>query len=214
MGEQEPNMRKALVYAHEQMARQLQQSIAGELEEAIRSRGREQRESQLLLKALTNKGSRASNVTGFTVGNLESFPGVARYYRNLEVGTSVFVGRTLTGMFQNGAGQLVRPIRAGENADGSLDRTEQIDPRFIVFHKEAKQHRKDYKPHPLVVKHPIEGYEFFKKGTAHFRASGGRLEIGFYKEAFARYGVDFMTRWLSRVPSELPSASAVSMRTT
>lgn len=83
------------------------------LEERIRQHGRPQKESQNLIEALKDPRNRASDANGFWVGNDEFLQDskAGRYFRNLEYGSSVFVGRIIEGFF---AGANGRPMEPGQ----------------------------------------------------------------------------------------------------
>lgn len=210
----EPNALNAIREAHDSLAMLLQRGIAAELQASIKQRGRDQRETQLLLGAIMDERTRVVNVTGFTVGNLDQFAIVRDYYENLDVGTDVFEGRRIYGMFQSSGGHLVdaRSLEGG--------REEQVDPRFIQFRSARSASRKSRKRGRhirslpfITIQHPIEGYEYFEKGAKRFRKGGTAIILAAYKEAFKQNGMDFMERWTNRWPSSSsPSASEVAMQ--
>lgn len=99
--------------ANERLAKQVAEDIVEVLEERIRETGRPQKTTQALVEALLDPRNRSSDATGFTVG-IDSFleeSKAGRYFRNLEYGSNVFVGRIIEGFF---AGANGRPIEPGQ----------------------------------------------------------------------------------------------------
>jgi hypothetical protein len=95
------------------LAEALVHDIVAVLEDRIREMGRPQKSSEHLINALLDERNRASDANGFWVGNDEFLQDSAagRYFRNLEYGSTVFVGRIIEGFF---AGANGRPIEPGQ----------------------------------------------------------------------------------------------------
>lgn len=172
---------KAAYAVHQVQAEALQQDIVEALETAIDERGRQQRPEQLLLKAVRDRRFIQYNVDGWTVGGLdEEWAGRARlYYRNLEVGTRIFVGRTVPGYF-------LRPIEGG---GGNMQQMGNEGPqgkltykfKFLKNQTYAQRgfNNKDlfvyapYSGNRIKIQRPIVGYHYFRQGYSKFINSGG-----------------------------------------
>lgn len=174
---------RPIMLAYTRLAEELQEYIAGELETSVRRKGgRAQRKKpadQRLANAIRSKKNRRVNVDGYSVGYLDTIAAVRPYWRGLEVGTRVHVGRVLTGSFQNPAGKLVRPVEGGK------------DPRFIQFSNttvrrlqktaangaiSGMKRSRAVNAHHLLqgveIKNAIVGYHYIKEGLLAFEAAG------------------------------------------
>ena len=100
--------------ANRRLATILQDDIVGVLEDRIADTGRPQKGSEALIRALLSSGNMDYDSKGFTVGideYLESTP-AGPYFRNLEYGSRVFVGRIIHGFFEGPEGNKL-DARAG-----------------------------------------------------------------------------------------------------
>ena len=108
--------------ANEFLAEQAVEDIVEVLQERIRETGRPQRETEYLVNALKDPRNIDFDAKGFTVG-MDDFlqqSKAGRYFRNLEYGSRVFVGRVIEGFF---AGPSGRPIEPGQGraVEGAKD---------------------------------------------------------------------------------------------
>lgn len=191
------SMQRQVQAAHDEMAYHAQNVIANYLEKRIRRHGRPQsdRKKPQLVQLLRAKEARKANIDGFVInpdGYLESTT-AAPYYRNLEEGTDVFVGRELSGYFRSLEGRAY-PARS--------DRLRQ-DPRlfqtgkFYAGRKAAKEGLAaqkaagEYRPgaqkygraskkpkhegrvqFSIIIRNRIEGYQYFRLGGVEYITSG------------------------------------------
>lgn len=100
------NTQARIQVAHEKMAADAAQEVRNALEKELKAHGRAQlREgAEGLPGIITAPGNRHADADGFQVG-LDSFMNSSQagtYWRNLEYGSDVFVGRVLFGAFRNG----------------------------------------------------------------------------------------------------------------
>lgn len=216
-----PRANDAIRKAHTYIAKQQQFEIAEALRRKLADRGRNQRPSKRLLKAIESEKTRNVTLRGFTIGNFEDIPIVRSYYYNLEFGTGVFVDRVIFGLFQNAAGRLSFPRR---------DRSLQVDPRFIQFGDPGKAAAAmsrgpgerpgtirnslnsfgtatTRQPSAIVITHPIQGYHYIQEGTKKFRSYAFKeIVLETYAQFFEEAGIDFLQRWLG-IYGDKPSAS-------
>lgn len=104
--------------ANSALAQEAIDDITFVLESRIKAGGRPQRSTQALIHALRAEENRDFNAQGFTVGieaYLDSTP-AGPYYRNLEYGSNVFVGRVIEGFFQSPGGATLSPIQGARDA--------------------------------------------------------------------------------------------------
>lgn len=191
----------AILTAHNAMARRAQLEIRQALVEKLQQRGRDQRRSEYLLEAIMEEDNRRVNLRGWTVGYLGENSKVALYYRNLEIGTDVFVGRAIEGSFQDSGGRLM---------PATSDREAQIDPRFLQFSSQDKHGNQTFTtgrdgeqverhPHTIFIQHAIAPYRYFETGLSEFEAIGVAGILEFYIEAFGSESA-FYERLFRRLP--------------
>lgn len=176
--------------------------IVEALEAKIASNRRPQKETKNLLEALKAPENIDFNAQGFTVGidtYLESTP-AGKYFRNLEFGSSVFVGRVIEGFFSDGGGRRLKPEDGAKNAlklvqvgsftnpgDTKAGRFKEAAPisvnpsrsartegTFAVNNTAADRRlleRGHRGPsHAIVIKNPIPSYFYFRDGVEAFKA--------------------------------------------
>lgn len=171
--------------ANTELAKLLQEDIALVLEGKVAARGRQQRRKnpeRRLAAAIRSQQNRQVNQLGYTVGYLDKVAAVRPYYRNLEVGTSVHVGRFLSGVFRN--------------ASGSAAPTGSTAATFIQTR--PFRYEKPYFPGVRITQEII-GYRYFEGGQRNFIARGGtqHLANAAYIAAFGRNKIDLLARTLS-----------------
>lgn len=222
-----PKAQTIVQKVNRKQGRLLQEEILANLRSGIAGGRRAQRPQELLVRAVADKRFVRVTNYGFTLGGIELYsPQAGKYAAIQEVGTSMFVGRTLIGMFQDARGGLVAP-----------NRERRIDPRFIQFKRidpnkahpqrgfyndrDDKGHYKKglYRPSVTIggqfakVEHAIKGYHYFEYGTAAFRASGGTDILPLYRKAFEEAGGNFFALWTSVTGgTKGPAASSVSQK--
>lgn len=172
--------------AHTYLAAQLQEDIATVLEDKVRARGRRQRaknDGARLADAIRSSDNRRVNQLGFTVGYLDENAAVRPYYRNLEQGSSVHVGRYLSGVFTSKGATDPRP---GLRKYGRDARFPQRDPF---------RYDRPYDP-GVKIKNPIIGYRYIEGGIDNFVGRGGTttLAAAAYTAALKQQGFDALTR--------------------
>lgn len=103
--------------AYERMAIHMQEQQVKVLTDRIKAHGRPQVErphgAEALVRAWGSRSNRVTSADGFAVGIpefLDASP-VAPYWRFIESGTDIFVGRALRGAFRTLEGQFVAPQR-------------------------------------------------------------------------------------------------------
>lgn len=185
----------AIIAANKYLAEDVQYAIAEVLRKRVKETARAQRDDQpdpaegRLYKAIMSERNRDVKLDGYTVGYLDRFPEIDPYYRGLEYGSDVFLGRFLRGSFKNAAGQFVRPIEGGK------------DPKFVQFQPHVKAghpslnggHDVDVKLFPgVLIRNAIKPYHYFQEGVASTRQQGffGREAIDVYITFFYSHGFD------------------------
>lgn len=170
--------------AHTRLAQALQGDIAEVLTVAVGAHGRAQKTEKpaaaRLANAIRDERNRRVNATGFTVGYLDEIEAVRPYYRGLEVGTAVHVGRFLHGVFSTGGASS--PPRPGGK-----------DARFYQRSRYSNEH--PFSP-GVRISHSIIGYRYFEGGQRKFTARGGTgsLAAAAYRDAFNARGMDLLAR--------------------
>lgn len=136
------------------LARKMQTMIADALSESITERGRAQRPSGLLFKAIQSEKSREFGPGGFSVGDFERAEAkVKYYYRNLERGTDVHRGqRLMVGYWLDVGGNPVVPSAALDAVAFTKKRTIENErtPRFRI-------------------NKPITGYHYIRRASERFK---------------------------------------------
>lgn len=192
---------RATAAAHEDLAKILQGYIAKELEDRIEAHGRVQSRANLLIKKIGDPQNRRVRPEGFSVGFLdEQWSGeVRKYYRGLEIGTSVHVGRFLRGGFLSAAtGDLVGPEEGGKdgrfiqfkNPKGPL----LSDQTFVS--REGNGGRRGKRVPVVRIKNRIKPYHYTRTGFQNFENAGylGDRAMGIYNDAFAQAGMSLRIR--------------------
>jgi hypothetical protein len=137
------------------------------LRDAVADTGRPQRASQYLILALGEEGiGWKANSEGFQMGiydGLNNDVRVRGYWRGLEEGSSVHVGRELRGFFIGRNGQRYGP---------SADRYRQ-DPRMPQTSRGAL----------IIIQNPIPAYHYLEQGAQRFRDQRDQ----FADRIYARY---------------------------
>ncbi len=212
---------KATVLAHVLLAQQLQYEMYKVLNDKVIARGRAQRDKargSRLSDALVSQETRKVDKKGWTVGYLDQNPAVRPYYRNLEEGTRVHVGRFLSGVFRDATGrpagqpfpdrkgysgpragspfrQRKGPKRGGSRGQRIIHMGAETDATFI----QTKPYRREKAYWPGVrIKRPIIGYQYIQGGTDNFRRKQDRLMEQAYVSAFSHYKLDLLARALNR----------------
>ncbi len=200
--------------AHVELAKELQKDIAKVLADKVAARGRVQgmarrgrggrkSENDRLGTAIKSPRNRRVSVTGYTVGYLDEIPEVAPYYRNLETGTSVFVGRYLSGVFLPGGLGPAKPTRRhGGGSQRSVPRMVEGGRagRFTQSPKNGPRgfnYERPYNP-GVRIKNPIIGYRYFEGGMRRFESRGGTttLATSAYIAAFNAHKLPLLARAL------------------
>ena len=157
------------------MAVQAQLDIVQILKLEITSTGRPQRKTQYLITAMESSENRAVSFDGFVIGTkaaLDHGP-VASYYRNLEEGTSIFVGRELTGFFLAPAGQPTNGKKKSLLSGPSNDRRRR-DVRLIQtaqFYAGTLIHREQ-------VRHDAEGNSYTRSDSQYAKVKTDGTVLG------------------------------------
>lgn len=190
------NMRRtdpAILEANLYLAMDVQTAISNVLAKRIREKGREQKQDDIregaLFKAINSADNRDVKLSGYTVGYLERFPDINPYFRGLEQGSDVFLGRFLRGSFKNRDGGWVRPIEGGK------------DYKFVQWQKHLpKGHPAlhgggdvDVRLFPgILIRNPIRPYHYFREGVQEVRADGmfGEEAVAIYVTFFYKHGFD------------------------
>lgn len=150
--------------ANTELAKAAALLAAGSLQESINATGRPQRASQYLLRALALEGiGWKANAEGFQMGiydGLNNDPRVRGYWRGVEEGSSVHVGRELHGFFVG---------RSGERYGPSADRY-RMDPRMPQTSRGAL----------IVIRNPIPAYHYLDQGAQRFRAQRDQIARPIY----------------------------------
>lgn len=175
--------------AHEAMALGLARSQAEALREAVGATGRPQRATRYLERALVSEGNWRATADGFAVG-IEAFlrsTRAAPYYRNLEEGSEVHVGRVLHGLFLTPGGRLEGPVA------GSKSAVQAIVTRTVFGSEPDNRQTSIGTARPrgarFVIQRPIPAYHFMRNGTERYLASGAIRDE--YRKAFQAAGFDF-----------------------
>lgn len=213
-----------ILETHHYFGQYVQDYIADELKRAIKAHGRAQRGDRALLAAIVDPRNRHVNLDGFTVGYLdEAWAGeVRKYWRGVEAGTAVHVGRFLRGSFLSAGGHLVRPIEGGKDprflqfgpigplqANGSfttaanqrngLHQGNSQGPRMASGHFTSKGAPGQGQIPGVRIKNQIVGYHYFKRGKEAWNADfPPQARIESYIRFFDAAGIDFLARAMSR----------------
>lgn len=188
--------------AHFEMARKAGDTIAFTLQQRVRATGRTQRPTQTLILLLRDDRALDASIDGWVVGRAGFFESskAGPYYRNLETGTRIFVGRELRGFFQSASGQASPPsgerfrkdprlIQVNKFFAGTKSSREELkkqaqDGRFSPGLqkfgrtqrrlKEPKQDDKGRTPggFKIIIRNPIPAYYYFRDGGNRFMRSG------------------------------------------
>ena len=204
------SMNQQAKQAHAQMAEKCAETVVEYLMSRIEEHGRDQRGTEELPKALMGDGNRYVSQDGWTFGipsYLDSTP-VGPYWRNLEVGTDVFVGRQFRGWFINVAGEKLFPSELRVDPKlaqygpvgtdvGQQDQAETITYTFRGKQKTTKAGgqtqqmlgtiRTRQRAPVITIKNPIEGYFYIERGGNEYLASGHIEQV--YDELIRRTGV-------------------------
>lgn len=153
-----------MLSANTDLAKAAARLAQGALQEKVSATGRPQRATQYLLSALMVEGiGWKANADGFQMGIYEGLNKDVRvrgYWRGLEEGSSVHVGRELRGWFVG---------RNGERYGPSSDRY-RMDPRMPQTSKGAL----------ILIKNPIPAYGYLETGAARFRAQRDQIVTPIY----------------------------------
>lgn len=206
--------------AHAIMAENAAKLISKRLADQIAKTGRQQRgsASNSLVSLLKHRDNRDATNSGFVVGVkgfLESSQ-AAPYFRNLEEGTSIFVGRELQGFFRSAEGRTYGPSRTRRsdvrlfqtggyflgkatvtNPDGSKTQFDSRTARagsaagsYAQKHGEVGRKRLADAGFPrfrIRIRRPIPAYGFYRFGGLEWLASGDEKKV--YAQVLAPTGV-------------------------
>lgn len=156
-----PSIRVEVRRAHERMAKEVNKAQQEVLLERIARRGREQKGSEALVSALVEDGNReliGTSGTGGFVAGVDKFLNssqAAPYWRNLEQGTHIFVGRRMYGFFRSG----------GSWSPPTNQRRMQTDLR-LVYGRDARGNPNNTW---VTIQNPIQPYRYLEGGGARFR---------------------------------------------
>lgn len=174
-----PGFHTMLVQAHREMAEHVQVEMVKALRQAIESgpRAAEQRQTQWLEKALANPENIGFNIDGFVVNTsyLDKSP-VRGYWRGLEEGTEVHVGRLITGFFADrtlstryapaGGGDMYNArmiqLRPTPGVNYAVSRTRSGRTTNPSEHGIWRFH----------IRHPIEPRHYMRRGIETYQKSG------------------------------------------
>jgi hypothetical protein len=193
-----------IIDAHKEMAESAAKAVIKALKESIARTERVQRGTDYLIKALEDPEGYVATRDGFVIGGdfLEHSAAKA-YFRNLEVGTRIFVGRELRGGFLSGeGGSFSGPDSSRIGLDPRLPQTGS----FFALTKEAKAtsagraadlasgKRKGFpqqfgesatrlplaggpRGFRIVIRNPIQPHEYFLNGRIEWLKSGEKERI-------------------------------------
>lgn len=171
-----------LVAAHREMAERAQSYMVEELVAAISRRGREQRESTqdgALIRAMKSPENIDYNIDRFVVVTSYLDRSAARtYWRGLEEGSKVHVGRLITGFFSDAS----LSTRSGPSESRNEARMIQLPRTRGVLRavKESQREPTASRPNPyhdkgpwqFRIRNPIPAYQYMHKGAERYLASG------------------------------------------
>ena len=214
--------------AHDKSAFLLQQQMAGKLIDALKKRGRAQDRGNMLIDAIMSEDNAVVDVSGFSVGYLDQFDKVRLYYRNLEEGTAIFVGRTIHGIFIGEDGLPSAPakrkrrkgrdnvipyngqqrlppaglegglVNGAAGGGGGTAGENNRDPRFASY-----LISRTGRPAPaLVITHQITGYHYIEDGFLAWREKYRPLNIALYRYYMKEAGLDNLDRLLAPLGSD------------
>lgn len=195
--------------AHGVLAEKLQKEIHDALDTAIRDGGRPQQREGRLLKAILDERNRHVTEDGYYVGRLdESWSGeVRQYYKGLEIGTSVFVGRYLRGAFLTEGGTLDIPRKGGRDPRflqfgpiGPLLKDDTFETRRGVNASDPSSGTRPRKVRGVLIKNPIKPYHYTQTGFRNFQDKGylGERAFEIYQDEFKFLGLRFNIRARNR----------------
>jgi hypothetical protein len=175
---------------NERMAEELANYMVKALDEAVAQRGRPQRGTELLARAILDPENRDANIDGFVVGTdyLDRSPAKS-YWRGVEEGSAVHVGRLIYGWFADSV-----PSSPGERfapMEGRVDRRliqvsrENYPQHFGPVGKGGAAHSAG--PFFFRIKNPIPAYQFMEKGRKEWLATDA-LERS-YRKVFEDVGL-------------------------
>lgn len=185
--------------AHARMARDAAIYIQDELRGRIRDTGRQQNvgkgRNSHLIRALSSPKNRIATKDGFAVV-LDEFMNsskAAPYWRNLEYGSRVHVGREMSGFFLSRSGRVFPPLSNERfHRHGRLIQTgatfggtkENFTSTIKVGKNEGGKGTINNRGggFRIVIKNPIPAYEYASQGAANFLAAGGTFDK-YYKQA-------------------------------
>jgi len=170
--------------AHRRIAERLQQEVVEEFRMNL-DRPSAQRPTRYLEHALAAPEAIRYNLDGFLFlpdQYLESSPATS-YWRNLEEGTTQFVGRTMRGYFVSLTGVRSGPSRERYRMDAYMP---QVNAAF-GSHKGNRQGTiRSLSNMPVITIHnPIRAHHYLAEGIAKFKASGFQQDA--YDHAFAKF---------------------------
>lgn len=185
------NLSTQAKYAHELMARDAAKSIQQELRDRVADNGREQNvgrgRNSHLIRAINQPKNRVASADGFAVMLYDYMNSskAAPYWRNLESGSRVHVGRELRGFFLSRSGKAFPPLRNEKfHTHGRLIQTNKIfartkeskanivkrdgsfDLRFGITKKPLKD--PDGTGFKIIIRRPIPAYHYISQGAAEF----------------------------------------------
>lgn len=173
--------------ANQKNAEYLQSLVLDAFIESLRAVDRPQRETEYLLHALKSRDFIRWNLDGFLVnpkGYLDTTK-AAPYWRNLEKGTTRFVGRELQGFFLSREGKARRPSASRYPVDVRMIQTAAVYGQD--FKPSPEQMSQGYQPHQTLMQ--IGGAtarRHGEKGGASLTPYGSTSIVGWDRRAKQR----------------------------
>lgn len=161
-------MRRVATAIHSEIAKDIQDRQVKQLDEQIRGHGRPQEErpgqgARLLQRTIEGRDWTSSNDQGFTIGasgTLDKYP-LAAYWRHIEFGSDIFVGRILHGFFLGPGGKgRFPPMEERYPSDSRLI-------QVLKFHEANSSYRNPRGgrfPFDIRIHRPIPEYRFLAAG--------------------------------------------------
>lgn len=180
------SMQVEIKIAHRKMAEQVQQDVVEAFEQSLLQVERVQKRQRYLHKALASPKAVKYNLDGFVylpAGYLDR-SAARRYWRLIEDGTSIFVGRELRGFFRSLEGKTSSPSASRQGADPYMPQMKKKPSKKKIAAAKSGKFVKGI-GHPITIRNPILAHNYIEHGVAAFEASGFIEET--YNEAFSRF---------------------------
>jgi hypothetical protein len=185
------SMQTLVKQANEEMALEVANYMVKSLEESVKDRGRTQRGTELLARAILNEENRDASIDGFVVGTdyMDRSP-AKMYWRGVEEGSSKHVGRLIYGWFADEVpsepASRYRPSEARRTNARMIQLPhppQASGPQFTS----TPGYERVGGPFWFRIKNPIPAYHYMREGAADWMSTGSAAAT--YRKVFASAGI-------------------------